>query len=128
MSGAYVLQSNRANFNKNKVDPTCMIVRLILQILYNSFVISAIIGFLAFSSKQQFNTKCSISSTYHTCWIYFIFVEICQEKFTPYEIPIISSRESNGIAIKLKVMSGAYILQSNRANFNKNKGDPTCMI
>ena len=25
-------------------------------------------------------------------------------------------------------MSGAYILQSNRANFNKNKGDPTCMI
>ena len=44
------------------------------------------------------------------------------------QIPIISSRESNRIAIKLKVMSGAYVLQSNRANFNKNKVDPTCMI
>ena len=30
--------------------------------------------------------------------------------------------------MKLKVMSGAYILQSNRADFNKNKEDPTCMI
>jgi hypothetical protein len=45
------------------------------------------------------------------------------------QIPIISSRELNRIAIKLKVMSSAYVLlQSNRANFNKNKVDPTCMI
>ena len=28
MSGAYVLLSKRANFNKNKVDPTCMICGL----------------------------------------------------------------------------------------------------
>ena len=28
MSSAYVLQSNRGNFNKNKVDPTCMICGL----------------------------------------------------------------------------------------------------
>jgi hypothetical protein len=35
------------------------------------------------------------------------------------QIPIVSSRESSRIAIKLKVMSGAYVLQSNRANFNK---------
>ena len=35
---------------------------LVLQILYNSFVYSAMFGFLAFSNKQQFNTKCFISS------------------------------------------------------------------
>jgi hypothetical protein len=28
VSSAYVLQSNRGNFNKNKVDPTCMICGL----------------------------------------------------------------------------------------------------
>ena len=44
------------------------------------------------------------------------------------QIPIISSRESNRIAIKLKVISGTYVLQSNWAYFKKNKVDPTCMI
>jgi hypothetical protein len=44
------------------------------------------------------------------------------------QIQISSSREADRIAIKLKVMSGTYVLQSNRANtmINKYKVDPTC--
>ena len=39
-----------------------------------------------------------------------------------------SAREIDRIHIKLKLATGTYILQTNRASFNQNKVDPTCML
>ena len=38
------------------------------------------------------------------------------------------SREVTRTAVKLKILTGTYILQSNRAAFNKNEVDPTCLL
>ena len=32
------------------------------------------------------------------------------------------------IAVHLKIVTGTYILQSNRASFNQNEVDPTCLL
>ena len=43
--------------------------------------------------------------------------------------PLISSvRDANRIAVKLKLVSGTYIFQANRANFNQNEVDATCLL
>ena len=36
--------------------------------------------------------------------------------------------EITHIAVKLKILTGTYILQSNRAAFNKHQVDPTCVL
>ena len=37
-------------------------------------------------------------------------------------------QDSRRTQIKCKLLSGAYVLQSNRANFNQYKADPTCKL
>ena len=37
-------------------------------------------------------------------------------------------REVPGIPVHLKVVTGTYILQSNRASFNQNEVDPICLL
>ena len=37
-------------------------------------------------------------------------------------------REVPRIAVHLKIVTGTYILQSNRAPFNQNEVDPTCLL
>ena len=37
-------------------------------------------------------------------------------------------REVPRIAVHLKIVTGTYILQSNRASFNQNEVDPTCLL
>ena len=37
-----------------------------------------------------------------------------------------SNREVTRLAVKLKIITGTYLLQSNRAAFNQNAIDPTC--
>jgi len=39
-----------------------------------------------------------------------------------------SVREINRLSIKMKLLTGAYILQSNRVSFNQNEVDPTCQM
>ena len=43
-------------------------------------------------------------------------------------IPISSVRDANRIPVKLKLVSGTYVFQANRANFNQNKVDATCLL
>ena len=37
-------------------------------------------------------------------------------------------REVPRLAVHLKIVTGTYILQSNRASFNQNEVDPTCLL
>ena len=37
-------------------------------------------------------------------------------------------REVHRVHTKLKIATGTYILQTNRASFNQNEVDPTCMM
>ena len=37
-------------------------------------------------------------------------------------------REVPRITVHLKIVAGIYILQSNRASFNQNEVDPTCLL
>ena len=37
-------------------------------------------------------------------------------------------RDANRISVKLKLVSGTYVFQANRANFNQNKVDATCLL
>ena len=39
-----------------------------------------------------------------------------------------NAREVHRIHTKLKLATGTYILQTNRASLNQNKVDPTCML
>ncbi len=39
-----------------------------------------------------------------------------------------SSRDVTRLAVKFKLVSGTYILQTNRAKFNKVEVDPTCLL
>jgi hypothetical protein len=41
---------------------------------------------------------------------------------------ISSVRDANRIPVKLKLVIGTYIFQANRANFNQNKVDATCLL
>jgi hypothetical protein len=43
-------------------------------------------------------------------------------------IKTVSTRDANRIPIKLKVVSGQYILQANRARFNQNQVDTICQL
>jgi hypothetical protein len=43
-------------------------------------------------------------------------------------IPISSVRDANRIPVKLKLVSGTYVFQANRANSNQNKVDATCLL
>ena len=39
-----------------------------------------------------------------------------------------NAREIHRVHTKLKIATGTYILQTNRASFNQNRVDPTCMM
>jgi hypothetical protein len=82
--------------------------RLVLQILlYNSFVISAIMHVYRYWQDEIIDI-----SNYYRFLTYLNPDIYTPRKIHPLlQIPIISSRESNRIAIKHKVMSGAYILR-----------------
>ena len=43
-------------------------------------------------------------------------------------IKTVSTRDANRIPIQLKVVSGQYILQANRARFNQNQVDTICQL
>ena len=44
---------------------------------------------------------------------------------TPYNLII---RDVNRIAVKSKLLTGTYVLQTNRVKFNQNEVDPTCQL
>ena len=48
--------------------------------------------------------------------------------FRHFYIKTVSTRDANRIPIKLKVVSGQYILQANRARFNQNQVDTICQL
>ncbi|MES9884980.1 MAG: reverse transcriptase family protein [Sedimenticola sp.] len=39
-----------------------------------------------------------------------------------------NEREINRVSVKMKMVTGTYILQVNRASFNQNQPDPVCML
>ena len=43
-------------------------------------------------------------------------------------IPLSSVRDANRIPVKLKLVSGTYVFQANRANLNQNKVDAICLL
>ncbi|MCG8046395.1 MAG: reverse transcriptase domain-containing protein, partial [Candidatus Thiodiazotropha endolucinida] len=49
----------------------------------------------------------------------------CHPAITPYQH---SNRDINRIPTKCKVITGTYILQTNRAKFNQNNVNPTCLL
>ena len=51
-----------------------------------------------------------------------------QGKVLPILAPEFTSRESDRLTIKLRIVTGTYLLQSTRKNFNQYNIDPTCLI
>ena len=49
----------------------------------------------------------------------------CHKAVKPYEF---SNRDICRIPFKTKILTGTFILQSNRARFNQNEEDPTCQL
>ena len=43
-------------------------------------------------------------------------------------LPTMSARDTDRIPIKLKLVSGSYIFQSNRSKFNQSQIDATCLL
>ena len=49
----------------------------------------------------------------------------CHPAVKPYNLSV---RDVNRIAVKSKILTGTYILQTNRVKFNQNEVDPTCQL
>ncbi len=49
----------------------------------------------------------------------------CHPAIVPYES---SSRDVNRLPVKVKILTGTYILQTNRVKFNQNEVDPVCLL
>ena len=61
-------------------------------------------------------------------------LKLCTVTYAPgkphpaLRIPLPSRREFGRIPTKLRILTGTYILQTNRAAFNQNSVDPTCRL
>ena len=59
---------------------------------------------------------------------------LCCDNYVPgkahplLRLHVDSTRDANRVRLKLKLASGCYILQSNRAAFNQNEVNPTCLL
>ena len=72
--------------------------------------------------------RLSHQSTLYSSLKYLHTADYCYGQRNPVIQTIGNAREIPRISTKLKLVTGTYILQSNRAAFNQNAIDPTCLL
>ncbi len=96
-------------------------------------VVSALLPVKAFSrrveKKHYWKNHLTSLSEYYK---YLKYLNV--EAFKPGKqhllifLPTMSARDTDRIPIKLKLVSGSYIFQSNRSKFNQSQIDATCLL